>query len=113
MSDAEAVAFERLLDDERDVILSGQFDRLEGLAEGKFEALAQLPDWHLSEERLAALATRVTRNQSLLDASIRGIKAAQVRIESVIGAAGHLSTYDRNGQKSDLGQARNALRKKA
>ena len=113
MNEAAAVALERLLDEERAVILSGNFDRLQVLAPQKNDALARLPDWQLPEDRLTRLASQVNRNQTLLDASIRGIKAAQIRIESVIGAAGNLSTYDRQGQISDLGQVRNAMQLKA
>lgn len=113
MRENRGAALERLLKDEREMILAGRLDELQEIAPRKADALSQLPDWQLPADKLAALAAQVNRNQALLDAAIRGMKAARLRIESVIGAAGTLSTYDRSGQKSDLGKARNALTKKA
>ena len=113
MSDRKAAAFERLLQDEREMILTGRFDAIADISARKAEALGELPDWDLPAARLGALARQVTRNQGLLDAAIRGMKAAQLRVESVLGSAGTLSTYNSYGQVSDLGQTRQTLQKKA
>lgn len=113
MSERKAAALERLLQDERHFILAGRFDDLQKVTERKLESLSQIPEWDLSADRLTQIATGVTRNQSLLDASIRGMKAARERINAVVGAAGSLSTYDHQGQKQDLGTPRMVLRKKA
>lgn len=108
-----ATALERLLREERELILSGRFDALGALAERKAAALARLPETPPAGPRLSALVQQLDRNQALLDAAIRGVAAARARIQTVIGAAGSLSTYDSRGLKSDIGQPRGDLRKKA
>lgn len=113
MTERKAVALERLLEDERKLILAGQFDGLADVTDRKAAALTELADWKLPAARLSGIAARVSRNQALLDAAIRGIKDARIRIETVIGAAGTLATYDSQGKKADIGQSRTELRKKA
>lgn len=113
MSERRARALERLLDQERHLIMQGQFDSLGDLTRKKSDALSGLGSWGLTADRMKKISAKVSRNQSLLDAAIRGIRAARQRVETVIETAGSLSTYTNSGKKAELGNQSGGLEKKA
>lgn len=93
---------ETILDDSFIALKSGNLPQLLGLSERTEAAL----DVHRSSG--SGLAERVRekarRNEILLAAAIRGVKAARQRAKD-LSAAGQFSTYDAAGQRNQVGHS--------
>lgn len=106
-------ALEDLLERERTLILSGDFDGLARLShekEASFAGLAPEPRDAATLERIRRMADR---NQHLLAAAARGLRAAQARIAALGRPDTSLRTYGRDGVPTDLGTRAPGLSKRA
>lgn len=113
MSDHRFAEVERLLDDERAALLSGDLGALADLAERK-EALARdLAESEPEQGTLAALKARSERNAELLAAAARGVRTVMRRITDIREANGPLKTYGRDGTPQTLGASGGSLEKRA
>ena len=87
---------EVLLDQTRDALIAGNFAVLSQLS-AQVEVLADaLP--HVDRPTADRLRSKADRNARLLQAAMRGIKAARQRL-SDISTASTLSTYDARGRR--------------
>ncbi|WP_368185795.1 hypothetical protein [Aestuariibius sp. HNIBRBA575] len=102
-----------LLDEEREVILEGRFEKLESSSARKSALFIKLNEVSADERSLTMLAATVSRNQALLRAAMRGLADASKRIKDVQRAHGTLSTYNGNGQVSNYTPTKPAFEKKA
>lgn len=101
---------ETLMGETRDALLAGDIERLGALAAETEQALAEgAPADAAAAGRLIRLAER---NQPLLAAAIRGVKAAQRRAVEVAGH-GTFVTYDSRGKRDVLGHAPGAPTRRA
>lgn len=85
---------------ESQVIRSGSFDGLPGIAERKAsltEALTKATD-AATADGLAVLRTELEANGRLLAAALRGFADARARLLEIQGAGDRLDTYDRHGR---------------
>ena len=90
---------EVILDDSRAALLAGDMARLADLA-------AALADASPPAEpaALRRLRRKAERNAQLLAAALKGIRAAQRRLQDLTGQ-GRSSTYDAQGQRAEIGTA--------
>lgn len=96
-----AEALEDLLDRERAMILNGELDGLARSAPRKEALIASLKVSDAA--RLQQLRRKADRNQTLLQAVARGLKAARDRIGRSGGTGPALRTYGADGAAHDLG----------
>lgn len=94
---ATVTALNDVLDAERSVLLSGQLDRLEGLAREKEQLLSRLGLVNGRPPELVKLRDKLTRNQALLSAAARGARAARDRIAVLRAGPAPLRTYEQDG----------------
>jgi len=105
-------ALDDLLDHERQVILSGKIDALVRLAPEKERLLARLPVAVTDPATLERLRGKVMRNQDLLAAAARGIRAARDRLGGT-SARTDLRTYGRDGAPTHLGGGTGGVNRRA
>jgi len=99
---------DRLLDHERQALIDGQLDRIPPLMEQKERLIDRLRDADLLERsHLAAVQSKVTRNQGLLESAMEGIRAVADRMADLRRVRQGLETYDRTGQKTKITTATN------
>lgn len=105
---------EQVLTRERQAIAAGDLDRIADCGSEKAEALARLAEAPpLEARRLATLTVRLERNQTLLQASLAGVRAAVDRIVAIRSVRRSLTTYDAKGRASDLSPPSAGLERKA
>lgn len=91
-----------ILDAEHVAILAGDFDSLNAQSAEKESLLARKPGANAGEDDLSAIARKVTRNQSLIAAAMRGVRTAQVALGDAQSIAEGSKVYGRNGEVSRL-----------
>ena len=99
------VALDRLLDQERSLILSGKIEALARVAAEKDRLLELLATTNCAATELTALRRKVDRNQELLSAVARGIRTASRRLEAMRAqqnGRARFSTYDQGGRSAQL-----------
>ncbi|PIE08363.1 MAG: hypothetical protein CSA74_02650 [Rhodobacterales bacterium] len=106
---AAADALEDHLDRERKLILAGEIDGLLRASAEKERLLARLPGSGDNAETFARLRRKADRNQQLLLAAARGLKAAAKRMETLKTPATGLRTYGRDGAAATLGNSRRGV----
>jgi hypothetical protein len=102
MSERAANAMLALLEEEREVILAGVYDRLPDLGHRKerlFRAL--LPD-RTPQPLLERLGRRTSRNQALLTAALSGLREAGQRRSQSARHPGGFLTYGSDGQRAPV-----------
>lgn len=104
-----------LLEEERQAVLAGALDDIAGLAEEKERLIGALnaaaPD---RQKALRGLHDKVARNQTLLDATLAGLRKVTARLAAVREVRRSLETYDENGRKSTIdGTATHRVEKRA
>lgn len=92
---------ERLLEEERALLLAGRIADLPGLAERKLSVLSGLGGGGGPPDRVREMAVN---NAGLLEAAGRGIRTALRQIEEARGAR-ETKTYDAHGRINRLGGA--------
>ncbi len=90
----------RVLDDMRDAVVVGNYDKLTTLLPALAEAERTLQPQNMAQ--LAALRSRAAQSAACLDAAISGIKSARHRVSEIAKAEAGLTTYDREGAKATL-----------
>lgn len=90
---------ERLLEDTRLALLSGDLAALEGLAQACEAQLSQ--GITTDAARLHRIREQAARNAALLTAASRGVSAARRRLRELSGADG-FSTYDSAGRRGPM-----------
>lgn len=95
-------ALHDLLERERALILAGDFDGLARLAVEKDAGFAALGRQSDKTGELEGARQSALRNQSLLKAAARGLRAARARLEALEHPAASLRTYGRDGVPCDL-----------
>lgn len=113
---SEAIeTLEGLLDAERHAIRSGEFAGLETLARVKSDLLDQIsanppPDGAAALERVRAKANA---NQGLLAAALKGVRAAQRRLDMIHRASRSLNTYDSMGRAKSIDSGTGTVERRA
>ncbi len=99
MSDAALNALDRLLEEERAVLISGDLQRIADIADSKETLVAGLDDSGAGGAAHIPLKRKIQRNQVLMDGALEGIRnvAAQLAVLRETGCT--LETYDRNGRR--------------
>lgn len=93
---------ENLLDQERDILLSGEFDKLEKLTEQKeiMKKRLEAGNTNTAQEQLERIFEKSSKNQMLISSAQRGIQAAISQIREV--AEGSFQSYSREGNRTPL-----------
>ena len=102
-----------LLTEERQAILTGEFDKLPGLAGRKEALFGDLAAAAVTVPKLRRIGVQVSRNQRLLAAALRGFREVSDRLGIVREVRVSFSTYNSAGQKSNVGTARPAFERKS
>ena len=95
-------ALEDLLIKEREIILSGKFDKIEDLIAEKERLLRALNRTRLNPKTLERLREHSERNAVLYDAVRAGIGSALERIKAMRAPQPNLRTYDRSGRSTEI-----------
>lgn len=96
-------ALEDLLDKERTAILNGALQDMGRLA-GEKERVLEAGNMAVPDQStLDRLRRKAARNQQLLTAAIRGVRAVTSRLDVLRNGPGEMNTYDRAGQRTTLG----------
>ncbi len=98
-----AEALVKVLDEERTALVNGEIERLEPISLEKarlFEELESVSE--LPRAVLLDIQSRVQRNQGLLQASSKGLRAALTRLAAIRGAATALDTYSTDGKRQSI-----------
>jgi flagellar biosynthesis/type III secretory pathway chaperone len=91
---------DKILEQERDALMSGDLDAIPKLLEQKEALFDQLQDVRVEERgHLEVLHSKVTRNQALLDSALRGIRSVSERMATLRRVRKTLETYDSAGRK--------------
>ncbi len=105
----------RLLELERAALMSGDLAQLPSFIAGKERLLiaierdATRPD----AAALERLKERASANQALLDAALRGVRAAKSRLETARSGGPALATYDARGKAESHGPERPTVERRA
>jgi flagellar biosynthesis/type III secretory pathway chaperone len=103
---------ERVLDDERAAILSGDYSQLEGLEAHKYRLANAFERIESSDPAgVEALRQKTLRNQALLAAAGRGFQAALTQVRDLRSGA-FQATYSRSGKRSTLTAAAPSVEQK-
>jgi hypothetical protein len=91
-----------LLESEREALLSGDFDRLNGLMLEKESMVAELEDAGLDQAALSSLQPKLERNQALFDRALAGLRAVTMRMATLSEVRKTLQTYDAAGRRQNI-----------
>lgn len=95
-------ALEDLLDKERAAILKGAFEDMGRIAGEKERVLGRRELTAPDQRTLDRVKAKAARNQQLLAAAIRGVRAVTARLDVLRNGPGDMNTYDRSGQRATL-----------
>lgn len=96
-------ALDILLDRERAALLEGDLDLLVSQLDEKSALIEALNDCDdAAGPGLAALQTKVLRNQALLDSALQGIRSVANRMSALHRIRRSLDTYDESGRKTTI-----------
>lgn len=114
MRDKTQEAIDRLVDLlrlEREVIRQGDFDSLPGLAESKASVMGELAGTPM--KKLVAAQQMALENQRYLNAALKGVQAAQSRLQVILKAAQGFNSYDQNGRARAISQGSGTVERRA
>ena len=95
-----------LLDQERAALLAGQLGTVTRLLDRKVALIDRLDaDPPGARDQLAGLQDKVMRNQTLLEASLKGIRAVSSRLAAMRRVQRDMQTYDSQGRKTAIAGA--------
>ena len=107
-------ALEDLIDQERAAILAGALDDVSKIAIEKERIIGRLEITACDPATLGRLRKKSKRNQQLLTAALRGVRAVMSRLNILRNGPGEMNTYDQSGQRKTLnGGHRGALHRRA
>ena len=94
---------DRLLDQERQALLTGDLDRIARLTTLKEALIDRLNSTEAPEQgTLDALRDKISRNQVLLGSAMEGIRTVADRLDVLRRVRLSLDTYDRSGRSRRL-----------
>lgn len=102
-----------LLQQERDALMAATYDDLPAIAAQKESYLRALKAGDFAPHALNTLKARMSENQALVAAALRGIRAAQQRFAALEHVRDGLTTYTSEGALSSVQTARHQIEKKA
>ncbi len=92
---------DEILEQERNALIHGQLEQLEGLLEKKDALISDLNAIDaLEREQLESVHEKVTRNQVLLDNAMQGIRTVAARMQELRRVRKGLDVYDKAGRKN-------------
>ncbi|MBD3785498.1 MAG: hypothetical protein IE922_00825 [Sphingomonadales bacterium] len=114
MRDNTEEAVDRLVDLlrlEREAIRQGEFDSLTDLAERKAAAMSALAGTPM--KKLMTAQQMALENQRYLNAALKGVKAAQTRLQIILKAAQGFNSYDHTGRARAISQDSGTVERRA
>ncbi|MDE4172962.1 flagellar export chaperone FlgN [Phaeobacter sp. PT47_59] len=97
-------ALDRILDEERSALMTGDLKQMESILARKEEAIDQLNTIsNLEQQTLAQVQTKVVRNQDLLESAMEGIRSVAARMAELRRVRKGLDVYDSTGRKTRYG----------
>ena len=104
-----------LLDTERNALARGDLARATALVEHKEKLVEQLGHSKLRDSGdLLRLHKKITKNQSLLNAALQGIRHVSARLEALSKVQRKLETYGEDGRRHTIeGQVVRKVEKRA
>lgn len=92
------------LDEERDALLAGNLEAMSALLARKEDLISALNARQPQQPQagLAQLQGKVSRNQTLFDGALEGIRAVTGRLAAFRKIRRTLETYDQTGQKTAI-----------
>lgn len=103
------LAIGELLEAERDKILTADFRAMSEISLKKEALFQELAKNHLLDPAiLVQISEKSSVNQCLLEASMRGVKAATSRLQLLLHGNKSLKTYDKTGFQHTLGVQKTA-----
>jgi hypothetical protein len=94
-----------LVEEERDALLTGDFERMADLVAEKQSLAAILEKDPDAVEILSPLRAAMERNQQLYDRALEGLRSVTARVGELDAARRSIRTYDRLGQEQRIGSA--------
>lgn len=92
-----------VLTQEKNALVKGDFETLQVLSETKADLLDRIHhEGDATDDDLAVLHDGLTRNRTLLNSALKGIRAVSDRIAELKQVRHRLETYDRAGQKKSV-----------
>lgn len=91
-----------LIDEERDALISGNFDRIAELMEVKESLVSDLRERNDMSENIGPLRDGLRRNQELFDHALAGLRNVANRIGEVSRTRKSLETYDEHGARINI-----------
>lgn len=96
---------------EREMIRAGDFDSLAKMAERKAAIMAGLAGTPM--KKLVAAQQMALENQRYLSAALKGVQAAQARLEIILKAARGFNSYDQQGRARAITQDDGTVERRA
>ncbi len=93
--------------------MSADFETLGGLVQQKEDLLGQLARLHATPDMLRPIRQKMSENQILLGAAIKGVAAAGERLRALQNVQNSLSIYDHSGRVELAQKHQRNLEKKA
>lgn len=90
--------------DEKEALLTGNFERISELLEEKAALLAEIPHLEKDEEMLAPVRAGLRRNEELFDHALAGLRNVANRVGQANRLRKSLDTYDEAGRRTSLGE---------
>ncbi len=102
-----------LLEEEQSALLLGQYEKLSEMADRKADMITRFNAQPIGTIRsvVSALKFEVHRNEELLEAAAKGLRAGLEQIRA-LGKATEQSTYSRSGQRCVLTNNSNSIEQK-
>ena len=96
---------EKLLDEEKRMLLEGQYSSLATLSEIKLKLLERFSYISINgtSENVQRVIEKAKRNEALLESAQRGIKSAMMHVSEV--AEGSFQSYSKEGQRAPLSKS--------
>lgn len=91
-----------LLEQERTALINGDLNRIGDLLEHKEYLIGMLNSLDATQDDLSLLHGKVSRNQSLLDSALDGIRTVARRLATLRRVRRSLDTYDARGHKTTI-----------
>ncbi|WP_342069169.1 hypothetical protein [Yoonia algicola] len=103
----------QILDQERQALLSANFEALAAFVSRKEDLLAQLDQTTPAKQVLRPIRQKMDENLALLAAAIKGVAAAGARLSALQNVKNGMSIYDNAGRLEHVRTHNSAVEKKA
>ncbi|PIE16230.1 MAG: flagellar biosynthesis protein FlgN [Rhodobacterales bacterium] len=91
------------LEKERRAILAGNLNEMKRIAAEKERLMSRYQSVQPDQKSLENLREKIARNQALLTAALKGIRAVTVKLGALRGGQIQMTTYNKDGQHMVLG----------